>query len=130
MEGIFDGRAVDTCFYCALLYPAAGADDLPGESDESDDPADHDEGDEFAAADECPICDRRMRYRPAADMSDPALREAVAGRLAAYRQAPSMPALRALLELVHDFAPASLAQLRALGGPRIEALRDAYEALA
>jgi hypothetical protein len=93
VEGIFDGRAVDSCFLCELLYPDAHAED-------------------------CPRCGRRMRYQPAVMMNDTALREAVRERALAYMEAE--PRLRQqrlieLLEHLHRFAPASLVVLDELG---------------
>lgn len=108
MEGITDGRAVDTCFHCGLLYPEACARD-------------------------CPRCGRRMRYQPAIFMDEPALRDALRARADAYAGAAGTDArrrcLHALLALVHDHAPASLRLLAELGGPDLDALRRAYEAL-
>jgi hypothetical protein len=93
VEGIFDGRAVDGCFLCELLYPDAHADD-------------------------CPRCGRRMRYQPAVMMNETALRDTVRERALAYIDAE--PLLRQarlieLLEHLHRFAPASLVVLDELG---------------
>ena len=108
MEGIFDGRAVDSCFYCLLLYP--------GQED-------------------CPRCHSRMRYAAAAMMSDADLADALNQSIERYRSpVDSRPArvtaLLDLLDLIHRYAPTSLALLGDLGGPALAELRRAYEALA
>ena len=113
MEGIVDGQAMDSCFYCALLYPAeaTGAD----------------------TQDDCPLCGGRMRYRPAAMMSDADLGARVREHRDAYVQATDTGERRqrliALLTLLHDYAPAALAMLADTGGPTLDALRRDFEAL-
>lgn len=113
MEGIFDGQAVDSCFYCALLYPA--------EATGTD------------TQDDCPVCGGRMRYRPAAMMSDVDLRAHLRRYRDAYVQAAGADERRqrmlALLTHLHDYAPASLAMLADAGGPTLDALRRDYETL-
>jgi hypothetical protein len=107
---MFDGRAVDGCFVCELLYPDTCQQD-------------------------CPRCGRRMRYQPAIMMSDDALRDSVRERVIAFAHAG--PALRQarlieLLEHLHRFAPVSLDILDELGGagaPDLDALRRAYQSL-
>lgn len=105
MEGIVDGRAVDRCFYCALLYPAR---------------------------EDCSRCGRRMRYIAAAMMSAEELAASLGERLASYRQAASKSAraeaLIELLELLYRHEPDALAALVELGGPSVDDLRVAYEA--
>jgi hypothetical protein len=104
---MFDGRAVDGCFVCELLYP----DQHP-----------HD----------CPRCGRRMRYQPAIMMSDAALRDSVRERvLALAHAAPQARGARLieLLEHLHRFAPASLDVLGELGAPDLDALRRDYHSL-
>lgn len=108
MEGIVDGRAVDDCFWCGLLHPGR---------------------------DECPRCDRRMRYVAAAMMDDVALAESLAQKVAAYHAADDddrsgrAERLTALLEQLHGHAPASLTILDELGGPSIATLRREWNAL-
>ncbi|WP_428261429.1 hypothetical protein [Haliangium sp.] len=111
MEGIADGRAVDDCFHCALLYPRECRDDCPG-------------------------CGRRMRWQPASMVSEVALSEQLDVAVAEYEAvgevATRREALLALLVLLHRYAPVALALLadRArAGGPDLERLRRDYEAL-
>lgn len=104
MEGIFDGRAVDGCFYCELLYPEA-------------------------CTDECPRCGRRMSYQPAIMMSDVELGALIRDRVRAFAGADAAARPDRLIELceaLHRFAPTSLAileQLAPSGGPTLDDLR-------
>jgi hypothetical protein len=107
---MFDGRAVDGCFVCELLYPDAYQHD-------------------------CPRCGRRMRYQPAIMMSEAALRDSVHERVLAFAHAgPRLRQARLieLLEHLHRFAPASLYSLDELGdacAPDLDELRRDYQAL-
>ncbi|MCP4448087.1 MAG: hypothetical protein GY811_22540 [Myxococcales bacterium] len=75
MEGISDGRAVDSCYFCALLYP-----DL----------------------EPCPECQNRFHYRPARMLeADSAERELMAA-IARYQQAPNIETTTQLLTLWHE----------------------------
>ena len=75
MEGIRDGRAVDTCFYCALLY---------------------------SELDSCPKCKKRLRYDPASMMNAEELEERGQNLLDAFRKAPGPGEAEAVLRLLHQ----------------------------
>lgn len=75
MEGISDGRAVDSCFYCALLYP-----DL----------------------EPCPLCKNRLRYQSARMWDAPRSERAFADAVARYRSLPCAETATNLLILWHD----------------------------
>ncbi len=95
MEGIFDGRAADDCFYCTLLEPGI---------------------------EPCPHCAGRMRWLPAALLSEPELRI----QLAREATATTKEALYALFTMLHRFAPASLEALEELGEPSLSELRTRW----
>jgi hypothetical protein len=98
MEGIRDGRAIDHCFYCALLYP-----DLP----------------------ECPRCQGKLRYEPAIMMDAREAQEKLGQLWHALGRAPNPELAEQILVLVHQLedepltavTEAQLAQLRALVQP-------------
>ncbi len=75
MEGISDGRAVDRCYFCDLLYPGLA---------------------------ECPVCGNRLRYIPAhmVDAEETVIK--IAECITAFRDRPSLPSAKALLELMFE----------------------------
>ncbi len=75
MEGIADGRAVDTCFYCALLYPQ-----LPL----------------------CPCCDNRMHFQRARMQSSESLAQEIDQRIQAFLREQTVAHATELLQLLHD----------------------------
>jgi hypothetical protein len=100
MEGIQDGRAVDSCFFCALLYPEL---------------------------DTCSRCGKRLRYLPARMMSAEELQVRCAALVAAFRAAPSPEKAQALLLLLHQFGDE--AGIPGRGDfPSIASLRRAFSA--
>ncbi|MEM9488525.1 MAG: hypothetical protein AAGC55_05245 [Myxococcota bacterium] len=106
MEGIRDGRAVDDCFRCALLYP----------------------GD-----DDCQLCGRRMRYMPATLVTPETIAQTVRELTAGYTQA-SQPAeqgrrLARLLAFVHRHGEVAQAALDQPGGRRLDQLRSDFDRL-
>ena len=75
MEGIVDGGAIDTCFYCDLLYPEIEA---------------------------CPRCGNRLRYRSASMAESPAPEEQIEVLVKAFREARSEANAILLLQLMHQ----------------------------
>lgn len=88
MEGIRDGRPVDDCFVCGLLWPGL----IP-----------------------CPRCGGGMKWVAAQLVDDDAARARVVAAHDAYLAAPSRATLEPLLVLLHDTGlscPTSLDDLR------------------
>ncbi len=106
MEGVFDGRAVDDCFYCDLLYPGQYSDD-------------------------CPQCGRQMRYRPASLASDVDVRGYLQHQWHGYQRAADGSErrqwLRQILETLHHYQPMAFELWAEIGGADIGILRKNYE---
>ncbi|MBK9036471.1 MAG: hypothetical protein IPL61_35365 [Myxococcales bacterium] len=99
MEGIRDGCIGDDCFVCGLLWPHARP---------------------------CPRCGGRGRWRDARMMTEGAVVVRVARALDAWHGASDVDALAALLDVVHQDAPASLDALAELGVD-LDQLRRAWQ---
>ena len=99
MEGIVDGRAVDDCFYCALLYP------------ESED---------------CPQCGKRLRYQPAQMAEGPSLIETWHVLLKQFQAETSPAHAQALLEHVHQHPEELKDKLGTASAPSIQTLREIF----
>lgn len=74
MEGIRDGQATDSCFYCALLYPEI---------------------------EPCPLCGNKLRYEPAAMQSSAELEEELSEHVERFAAEPDLRVAEALLRLWH-----------------------------
>jgi hypothetical protein len=74
MEGIVDGGAIDSCFYCKLLYPEL---------------------------EPCPRCGNRLRYRSASMGTDSSPEEQVSALLKVFQLARTGANAVALLQLMH-----------------------------
>lgn len=97
MEGIRDGRAVDSCFYCALLYPAL---------------------------DSCERCGKRLRYEPALMMPADRVEMHLQNLVKHFQEAATPATAEALLRFLHDYGEEIHLELIAL--PSIEILRQVY----
>ncbi len=82
MEGIVDGRAVDRCYFCELLYPGLAS---------------------------CPLCGNRLHYLPAhmEDVEETVIK--IAECRAAFRERPSLESAKELLERMHEMGEPSSA---------------------
>lgn len=81
MEGISDGFALDSCFYCALLYP------------------------EF---DSCSLCGQKMRYAHAEMLNSAELSSRVNALQTLFQSTPSQDQASALLRFLHRFGEDAL----------------------
>lgn len=99
MEGIVDGRAVDDCFYCALLYP-----------EEED----------------CPHCAKRLHYQPARMSEGPSPSQRWPLLVQQFQAHPTAAHAQALLELVHQNPEELRGRLGTAGTPSIETLRELF----
>lgn len=100
MEGICDGRPVDRCFYCALLYPELEL---------------------------CPHCQNRLHYEPASMMSPDQWQERCDSLVKHFQANPSRQSAEALLRLLHSYADEGQITFGQAGMPSMDSLRSAYD---
>ncbi len=100
MEGIRDGQAVDSCFYCALLYPKLA---------------------------ECPRCEKRLHYRSASMAPTLSPEEQCEELVKLFQEDSSRQNAVLLLELLHQYPEELPHSERGPNCPTIQALRQAFE---
>lgn len=80
MEGISDGLAVDSCYYCALLHPELNSGPRP-----------------------CPECGNRLRYLVAEMLSSAELEVRLDALVRRFHDCPGRDTARDLLRFLHRF---------------------------
>ena len=99
MEGIRDGRAVDRCFYCALLYPELEL---------------------------CPRCGNRLHYRPARMAPSQSLQESWSELVKRFQAGATREHAQEVLEFYFENHAELDFTLDSPGSPSLEELRQSF----